>query len=278
MGFLQTSKFYLKTFVAVNVFFGCAIYGVVASIVLTLIGKQHLCQWATARAFYGSFSRILGIKIEVLNEERLVNNLPGILIGNHQSTLDILILGRIFPKGCTVTSKRSLQWIPFLGWFMTLSGTFFLDRSNREKSIKTLNDALSKLKSQSRSLWIFPEGTRSYTKELTLGAFKKGAFHLAVDSQLPIFPIVVSNTSNLINFKEKIFNSGTILINCLDQIPTEGLTKEDVGKLTEEARSKMLEEVEALGYSKVGVAKTNGSDDDDNASVKSGTEVTALLD
>lgn len=267
MGFFQTTKFYLKTFVAANIFFGCALYGVVASIVLVPLGKKHLIQWSVARVFYATFSTLLNIKIKVNNEHNLTDNLPGILIGNHQSTLDILYLGRMFPKGCTVTSKRSIQYIPLLGWFMTLSGTFFLDRSNRQKSIETLNKALAKLKAEKRSLFMFPEGTRSYLKELYLGPFKKGAFHLAVQAQVPLLPIVVSNTSNIINFKDKIFNSGTIVIECLPPIPTAGLTKEDVGNLTEQSRNVMLDAVEKLGYSKVGVAAS-----------KEPTESTSLLE
>lgn len=251
MGFLQSAKFYFKTFVAVNIFFGCAFYGVLASIVLTVIGKQHLAQWATARAFYNTFSTLLNVKIVVRNEQNLLNNMPGILVGNHQSSLDILILGRIFPQGCTVTAKKSLKYIPFLGWFMSLSGTFFLDRANREKSIHTLNRALTKMKRNKGSLWMFPEGTRSYSKELYLGPFKKGAFHLAVDAQVPILPVVVSNTSNIINFKDKVFNEGTIFIECLEPVHTKDLGKDDVSKITLKTRERMLEAVEQLGFSKV---------------------------
>lgn len=256
MSFLKNITFYFKTFVAVNIFFGCAIYGVFASSVLSLMGKQKLAQYTVARAFYNSFSWCLNIKIKVVNEQKLLDNLPGILIGNHQSSLDILILGRIFPKGCTVTAKKSLKYIPFLGWFMSLSGTFFLDRTNRKKSIDTLNTALHKMKNEKRSLWLFPEGTRSYSKDIFLADFKKGAFHLAVDAQVPILPVVVSNTSNIINFKEKVFNQGTIIVECLDPIPTEGLTKEDISELTKKSRDSMWEAIQRIGYSSVNDSST----------------------
>lgn len=249
MGFFKTVKYYSKTILAVSVLGGCALYGVLASIALSLVGKRHLAQWTTARVFYHTFSTLLGIRIKLINGERL-EGLPAIIVGNHQSTLDILILGRIFPKGCTVTSKKQLKWIPFLGWFMALSGTFFLDRSNRENSVRVLNKALAELKEKKRGLYIFPEGTRSYSETPTLLPFKKGAFHLAQKAQIPVIPIVVSNTSSLVNSKTKTFESGEITIKVLEPFSTEGLEPSDVSELTEKIREAMLKEVEVIGMSK----------------------------
>ncbi|CDR44208.1 CYFA0S14e00848g1_1 [Cyberlindnera fabianii] len=267
MGILRKLKYYTKTALAVTVLSGCAVYGVLCSIFLSLIGKRHLAQWSTARVFYHSFSTLLGIRIKLIHGERL-KMLPAIIVGNHQSTLDIFVLGRIFPKGCTVTSKKSLKWIPFLGWFMTLSGTFFLDRSNKEKSVKTLNKALQNLKDKKRALYIFPEGTRSYAQNPMLLPFKKGAFHLAQQAGIPIIPIVVSNTSSLINAKTETFESGEITIEVLEPFPTEGLKPEDVGQFTENIRDQMVAVCERLGYSKTAAElyadETIGNDTTEN--------------
>lgn len=245
---LKAVRFYLKAALALTVFGTCSIYGVLCSIFFFLIGKRHLAQWSTARAFYYSFSTIMGIRIKLVNGERL-NGLPAIIVGNHQSGLDILVLGRIFPPGCTVTSKKSLKWIPFLGWFMTLSGTFFLDRSNREKSVQTLNKVLDDLKAKKRGLYIFPEGTRSYASTPTLLPFKKGAFHLAQQAKVPIIPIVVSNTSTLIDAKTKTFETGEIIIHVLPPVSTENLKPEEVSALSEKVREDMLNELQKIGYS-----------------------------
>lgn len=257
MGFFKSVKFYSKTFLAASILGGCALYGVLASIALTIVGKRHLAQWTTARVFYYTFSSILGIKIKLLNEERL-SNLPAIIVSNHQSALDILILGRIFPKGCVVTSKKSLKYVPFLGWFMSLSGTFFLDRSNREKSVKVLNKALANLREKKRGLFIFPEGTRSYCTTPELLPFKKGAFHLAQQAGIPIIPVVVSVTSSLLDATTKTFETGEITIKVLDAVSTEGLKKEDVGEFSSKIREEMLEELKVIGLSKV-----NGEHTDD---------------
>lgn len=242
--------YYGKSILGVTLLSTCALYGVVASIVLTCIGKQHLAQWTTARSFYYIMGTFLGVDVEVINAENL-EKLPAIFVSNHQSALDILMLGRTFPQGCTVTAKSSLKWMPFLGWFMSLSGTLFLERGNRKKSVETLNKALANLSSKKRALWVFPEGTRSHSTKPCLLPFKKGAFHLAQQGKIPIVPVVVSNTSTIMNSKYHVFNRGVITVKVLDPISTEDLKKEDVTAFTHRVQELMEREVENLGYSDV---------------------------
>lgn len=245
---LQSLIYYCRSALAVAVLCFGGAYGVVASVICTLIGKQYLAQWTTARCFYYAMAIVFGIDVKVENEHYL-DNLPFIIISNHQSALDIFMLGRLFPRGCTVTAKKSLKYVPFLGWFMALSGTLFLERTNRKKSVDVLNHGLERMKKHKRALWIFPEGTRSYTTELTMLPFKKGAFHLAQQGGVPIVPIVVSNTSSLLNPKWKIFNRGCIVVKILEPIPTDNLKKEDIGKFSEKVRDIMIAELQKVGYS-----------------------------
>lgn len=243
-------KFYTKGFVALNVLLLSATYGVICSVLLSLVGKREYAQYSVARFYYTLLSITMGLKIDV-DRPQLLNKLPALIISNHQSEMDIYVLGKIFPPKCVVTAKKSLKYVPLLGWFMSLSGTFFIDRASRQKSIGTLNRALADLKSRQGGLFMFPEGTRSKSLTPTLLPFKKGAFHLAVQGQIPIIPVVVSNTSNIYSMKEKNFNRGTIKIKVLDPISTTGLTKEDVGKLCHDTEDKMKHAVIELGMSEV---------------------------
>ncbi|KAG0661137.1 1-acylglycerol-3-phosphate O-acyltransferase [Maudiozyma exigua] len=247
--------YYARVVLAIIVLMVSALYGTIASIVCTLIGKQHLSQYTTARFYYYAMKYVMGIDVKVIGEEKLRNK-PFIVVSNHQSTLDILMLGRMFPPGCTITAKTSLKYIPFLGWFMALSGTYFLNRSNRQQSVDTLNDGLRNIKEKKRALWIFPEGTRSYSTDLVMLPFKKGAFHLAQQGKIPIVPVVVSNTSTLMNSKYKVFNRGVITVKVLDSISTDNLKKEDITKFSEDLREKMFEELKEIGYSKA-INETN---------------------
>lgn len=248
MGLFSSLTYYTRSTVAIVLLCLCALYGVFASIVLICFGNRHLAQWTTARSFYYVIGSALGIKVKVINGENL-KKLPAILVANHQSELDVLILGRVFPRGCTVTAKNSLKYVPFLGWFMTLSGTLFLKRGNTKNSIATLNKALKELRSEKRALWVFPEGTRPYSTKLCTVPFKKGAFHLAQQGKIPIVPVIISNTSTILSPKLGIFNRGTITVKVLDPISTEDLTKEGVTAFSEKVRDLMDKEIKKLGYS-----------------------------
>jgi 1-acyl-sn-glycerol-3-phosphate acyltransferase len=172
--------------------------------------------------------------------------------------LDVLVLGKLFVPGCTVTGKRSLKFVPFLGWFMYLSGTFFLDRNKSSTARKVLDSALASLKAQERALFIFPEGTRSASQKLEFLPFKKGAFHLAKQAGIPVIPVVVSNTSTLFNAKNKIFNTGEIILEVLPPMETTDLvTNDDVSAFTLKVRETMLE-----SYLKLGFSKVNGQKDE----------------
>lgn len=251
----NTALYYARVVLAIVVLMVSAAYGTIASLVCTLIGKQHLAQYTTARFYYYAMKWIMGIDVKVIGEEKLENK-PFIAVSNHQSTLDILMLGRMFPPGCTITAKTSLKWVPFLGWFMALSGTYFLNRSNRKQSVDTLNDGLRTIKEKKRALWIFPEGTRSYSTDLKLLPFKKGAFHLAQQGKIPIVPIIVSNTSTLMNSKNKVFNRGVITVKVMDPISTEELTPEGVAQFSEDLHDKMFAELKNIGYSEA-INETN---------------------
>ncbi|RLV94156.1 putative 1-acyl-sn-glycerol-3-phosphate acyltransferase [Spathaspora sp. JA1] len=252
MSWFNSIKFYLKSIIFGSVVGGCAIYGIIASILLRLVNKLQYAQYSVARSFYHIFGALVGLKIRMINEHYL-KDLPAVCISNHQSALDIYILGRIFQPGYTVTSKASLKFVPLMGWFMMLSGTFFLDRSKGAKAKKVLESALSDLKRDKKALFMFPEGTRSASMDLEMLPFKKGAFYLARDAGIPIIPVVVSNTSTIFNSKFKIFNRGEITIEVLPPVSTAGIeTNEDVTNLVNKVREDMVDTLKRIGYSRVG--------------------------
>lgn len=278
MSLFKTTRFYLKSIVFTCLILGCSVYGVLISILLRIIGKKRYSQYLVAQAFYSTISLALGIKINVKNEKYLKSN-PAIYISNHQTALDIFVLGRVFRPGMTVTGKSSLKYVPLLGWFMYLSGTFFLDRSKSEKARKVLNGALTDLKRDDSGLFVFPEGTRSGTKDLTMLPFKKGAFHLAKSAKIPVVPVVVSNTSTIFNAKEKVFELGVINIEILKPIETTNLeTNEEVSKFADFVRDQMVDTLKRIGYAQTNnQAATLKPSSTDSQSSDSPNETTKLL-
>ncbi|KAL4889209.1 hypothetical protein BDV59DRAFT_121408 [Aspergillus ambiguus] len=218
----------------------CAVYGVVASIVLRLVGYGRVSQWATARSFKWVMRYTTGVRFDIVEGNEYLSTRPAVFIGNHQSELDVLMLGTIMPPYCSVTAKKSLRHVPFLGWFMSLSRTVFIDRANRETAVKAFDGAANEMRTHRHSVFIFPEGTRSYSDKPEMLSFKKGAFHLAVKAGVPIVPIVSENYSHILSPRNVRFNSGTVKIKVLPPISTEGMTSADVDNLTKSTRESML--------------------------------------
>lgn len=169
-----------------------------------------MAQWAVARAFHYTMALTTGVRFEIVEGQEYLKTRPCVLIGNHQSELDVLLLGAIFPPYCAVTAKSSLKLIPFLGWFMALSGTVFIDRSNRDSAVAAFSNAAAEMRKERQSVFIFPEGTRSYASGPEMGAFKKGAFHLAVQAGVPVVPVVAANYWGVLSVREKRFRAGRI--------------------------------------------------------------------
>lgn len=198
----------------------CASYGVFASLTLRLIGQHRLAQYAVARSFDLVMRYTTGVRFVIVEgEEHLTTNRPMVIIGNHQTELDVLFLGCIFPKYCSVTAKKSLAKVPFLGWFMSLSGTVFIDRVDRSQAMKAFEGAAKEMREHRQNVFIFPEGTRSYAREPVMLPFKKGAFHLAVQAGVDICPVVAENYSRVLDVRAKRFVSGVIRVKGENQNP-----------------------------------------------------------
>lgn len=221
----------------------CSAWGILATPFMLLIGRGYDIQWLVARSFYELTSRWLGITMTVEGWEHLETR-PAIFIGNHQSMLDILLLGRIFPQRCTVTAKKSLKYSPFLGQWMTVAGAIFIDRGNSKDAQRSLQKACDDLKEKELSIWMFPEGTRTLTEAPTLLPFKKGAYHLAVQAGVPIVPVVCENYWRL--YHKGTFVGGELKIKVLPPIPTTGLTAADVTQLSVDTRELMLKTLREL--------------------------------
>lgn len=184
---------------------------------------------------------LLGLEWEVHGQEHITVDRPAIVVANHQSSVDFLGMVYMWPMFYKITAiaKKELFYAMPFGLTAWLCGTRFIDRRNPDKAKASMNAALEYVKENSVKLWVFPEGTRSMGDEML--PFKKGAFHLAVEGQLPILPIVYSSYRGFLNHPCKIFNPGHIIVTCLPPISTKGLTKEDMPRLMEDVRAQMME-------------------------------------
>jgi hypothetical protein len=94
-----------------------AAYGMAASLILPLIGQRKLINWTVARLYYYCAGYFTAISATVENENYLDSDSPAVYICNHQSSLDVLLMARVFPKATSVVAKKSIKYYPILGWY-----------------------------------------------------------------------------------------------------------------------------------------------------------------
>jgi len=235
---------YVNLFLYVSSLGVFSLWGFILSIVLSPIGQGPNINYLVARSFYYATSPLIGIRFKVEGEEYLTDTHPSVVVGNHQSMLDILYLGRIFPTRSSILAKKSLRYMPLLGQYMSLSHTLFIDRKDPASAITSLSAAGKEMKRKDLNLWVFPEGTRTLKEENTLRQFKKGAFHVAVEAGLPIVPVVCENYWRL--YHKGVFTGGDLRIKVLPPIDTSSMTMADVPDLsarTQEAMTAALREI-----------------------------------
>ena len=139
----------------------------------------------------------------------------------------------------TVIAKRESMYFGTFGISMFLAGLIFIDRKNGRKAAQVMNDVMEDLKKKDIKLCVFPEGTRRNTGEIH--SFKKGAFHAAVQVQVPIVPVVFSSYKSFLNADKKILNNSDVIVTALPAISTSGMTADDVDELVQQTRKIMIE-------------------------------------
>lgn len=191
---------------------------------------------------YGSFARMLGVKIEVRGQENAAADKPSVYVGNHQNTYDIFTSSNAVCPNTVSVGKKSLKWIPFFGIVYWLSGNILIDRGNRTKAHGTIGQAADMIKKKGLSVWLFPEGTRSYGRGLL--KFKTGAFYTAAMAGVPIVPVVISSTHNLIKLNR--WNNGKIIIEYLPEFSLEQDDKSYIRQSADKAHDMMAKKLNEL--------------------------------
>ena len=144
------------------------------------------CFWASV---YTWCNPLWQVRIE--GKERIDRRGAYVMVSNHQSLLDILVLYRLFVHFKWVSKAENFR-IPFVGWNMTLNRYIRIERGSARGNLGMMRSAEATLREGS-SVMIFPEGTRSATG--ALGEFKPGAFELSVRTGRPLLPIVIQGTA-----------------------------------------------------------------------------------
>jgi 1-acyl-sn-glycerol-3-phosphate acyltransferase len=183
--------------------------------------------WARTILFFAR------IPVLVLHPERLADGRGFVIVANHESFSDILVLLARLPLSVRFLTKKSVFRIPVLGWSIRAAGFVPVDRGNRARSVATVEAALQLLKS-GRSLVVFPEETRARTAELL--PFKSGAALLALRSGFPLLPIGVAGTRRALPRGTLAITPGPVAISIGRPIEVAGRSARDRNDVTRQAR------------------------------------------
>jgi 1-acyl-sn-glycerol-3-phosphate acyltransferase len=180
--------------------------------------------------------RAAGTPVRVTGLERIPAG-PVVYASNHSSMFDIWALAATLPGSVRMVAKQELAKIPLLGRAMLAAGHVTIDRAHPARALETYRDAAAVIRSGVSAV-VFPEGTRSRTGELL--PFKNAPFGLAIAAQVPVVPLYVRNTFEILPKGRYILRPRPIRIAVGDPIATSGMTVDQRQELRERVHAAIV--------------------------------------
>ena len=201
---------------------------IVPHVIVSLFSRTGNLPHILARTWARFTLLCANVRVEVRGSENITQG-PAIYMPNHVSHFDVFALLGYLNVQFRWIAKKELFSIPLLGLAMRRAGYVLIDRSRHDRAMASMREAAHKI-SRGTSIVIFPEGTRSCDANLQF-PFKKGGFHLAVQSGVPIVPITVLGSRDVLPKHGKRVKPGKIILNIGKPIEPHG---HDVNSLMEE--------------------------------------------
>lgn len=179
-----------------------------------------------------------GVKLDIKMRVPLDPGRPYIFMPNHASMVDIWAVLIAIPASFRFMAKKQLSRIPLFGWAMSAGRFIFIDRQNGLAARRSMDEAARRIRA-GQSVVIFPEGTR--TRDGRLLPFKKGGFHLAVNSGAAIVPVAIRGSRDVMPRGAALIRAGAVSVEVGEPIPTEGLAPGDRDALIAKVRGAVAE-------------------------------------
>jgi 1-acyl-sn-glycerol-3-phosphate acyltransferase len=216
--------------------FVMAIVAVVA-VVFDRSGKHY--HWVS-RTWSRLVLPVVGVRIRVRGMEHLEPGQSYIYVTNHASMVDIPVVSAGVPDELRIVYKRELEKIPLFGWGLRMSNYIGIDRGSSPESRRSLDEAVEKIR-KGASVLMFAEGTR--TSNGKLQPFKRGAFHLAIRSGVPVVPLTINGSFGIVPKHSFRIRSGVVELVFSEPISTSGSEGKDAElKLMEQVRTAIASE------------------------------------
>jgi len=178
------------------------------------------------------------VKVKIEGMENLNGKGPYVFMSNHQGSYDIFALLGHLPYQFKWLAKKELFSIPFFGWTMAAAGYISIDREGTRETVEAMNVAAQKIR-DGMSVVIFPEGSRS--PDGSIQPFKKGGFTLAVKSKVPVVPIAISGSRDIMPKDKLTTAAGEIRMFVDHPIETQHCSSKDRELLMKKVRETISE-------------------------------------
>ena len=208
------------------------------SLAVSLFEASGRRQIAVARVWARFLLWGSGVKVKVEGLEKISPNGSYVFVSNHLSYMDSPVILANIPVQFRFLAKSGLFRIPLLGTHLTSAGHIPVPRDNARAAVKTMTTAAQAIRDRSISLLIFPEGGRSPNGELA--DFKEGAAYIAIRAGVPIVPIALKGTREVLPFGSGHVRSGPVTMRIGDPIPTTQEQSRDRVRVTAELRERIV--------------------------------------
>lgn len=212
------------------------VFGIIATVLAIVFGGKVASVMGVIWSRLNSY--ITPMLVTVIGREKINKNQSYVIVANHQSHYDIFVIYGWMPVDFRWVMKIQLLKVPFLGYSCYKIGHVFIDRSNPEKAKETINAAKDRIKGGT-SIMFFPEGTRS--NDGSLREFKKGAFKFALDMNLPILPVTIVGSRNVLPARSLKLFPGRAKLIVHDPIDITGYSEDRMEELMAIARQRIDE-------------------------------------
>ncbi len=220
---------------------------VALGVVIVFLFNDRVAHRTTGVWWSRFISYITPIRVKVIGRENVEKGRSYMVIANHQSQYDILVLYGWLGINIKWVMKSELRKVPVFGYAGEKGGNIYVDRSSPEALRSTLEGSRSKI-TGGTSIIMLPEGTRSRTGEL--GEFKHGAFVIARELGLPILPVTITGTRDILPPGGWNVFPGTAIMTIHPAIEIAGYGEDRLNELKERARGVILAELLAQGEGK----------------------------
>ena len=204
-----------------------------------LTGSRREALNFSVSLFADTASAIIGLNLKIKGEHHLWSHRPAVFIFNHQSNVDLVIVARLLRRDITGVGKREIRDLPIVGRILEAAGVVLIDRRDTAAAIEAMTPLVDAMRVEGKSVCMSPEGTRAITPKLA--AFKKGAFHLAIQAGAPIVPIVIHNSGDVQPKGDMLYHPGTVEIEVLPPVDTSHWSRSTIEAHVAEVRNMYLE-------------------------------------